>query len=72
MHMIIDCMRLCRAWAKGVGFSSGSGFRRSSNSESPVWDARQSAAVQQVEDAQRSSLLWVLADSVQQHTGAAS
>ena len=50
----------CRAWAKGVGFSSGGGRQR--NGEGPqIWDASQAAAVQRVEDEQRGAVLRSLA-----------
>ena len=63
-------MLSARAWAKGVGFSSD-GHRMRDNTDSPrIWDARQAAAVQQVEDCQRSDLLWALADSLEQPQGA--
>ena len=51
---------LCRAWAKGVGFSSG-GRHRSSGDTPQVWDASKASAVQRVEDDQRGAVLRSLA-----------
>ena len=53
-----------------MGFSSEGLHRGRDSADGPqIWDPHQAAAVQRVEDSQRSDLLWALADSLQQPAG---